>query len=81
MASLAALPDRALTERTLADECDCFTVLMHRQVAAVRKHVKSMVWNPTDQDEIVQETFSKPGAACRYSDSTPRSGPGSFVSR
>jgi RNA polymerase sigma-70 factor (ECF subfamily) len=59
MASLAALPDRALIERTLEGESDCFAVLMDRHVAAVRKRVKSMVWNPADQDEIVQETFFK----------------------
>jgi RNA polymerase sigma-70 factor (ECF subfamily) len=58
-ASLLALPDRALIERTLVGESDCFTVLMDRHVAAVRRRIKSMVWNPADQDEIVQETFFK----------------------
>jgi RNA polymerase sigma-70 factor, ECF subfamily len=58
-ASLLALPDRSLIERTLAGESDCFTVLMDRHVAAVRRRIKLMVWNPADQDEIVQETFFK----------------------
>jgi RNA polymerase sigma-70 factor (ECF subfamily) len=56
---LQQLPDRALIERTLAGESDCFAVRMDRHVAAVRKRVRSMVWNPADQDEIVQETFFK----------------------
>ena len=58
-APLSALPDRTLIERTLAGESDCFTVLMERHVAAVRKRIKCMIWNPADQDEIVQETFFK----------------------
>jgi len=59
MTSFTTLEDGALIERTLAGQSECFTVLMDRHSAAVRRRVKSMVRNNSDEDDLVQETFLK----------------------
>lgn len=59
MTSLATLQDSALIERTLAGQSECFTVLMNRHIKAVRRRVKSMLRNTSDEDDLVQETFLK----------------------
>jgi len=57
MTPFATLQDSALIEGTLAGQSECFTVLMNRHMPAVRKRVKSMAANPSDEDDLVQETF------------------------
>ena len=57
MTSFSALQDSALIEGTLAGRSECFTVLMNRHMPAVRKRVKSMARNASDEDDLVQETF------------------------
>jgi RNA polymerase sigma factor (sigma-70 family) len=57
MTTSATLQDSALIEGTLAGRSECFTVLMNRHMPAVRRRVKSMVRNTSDEDDLVQETF------------------------
>jgi RNA polymerase sigma-70 factor (ECF subfamily) len=57
--SFTTLQDNALIERTLAGQSECFSVLMDRHVTAVRKRVKTMLRNTSDEDDLVQETFLK----------------------
>jgi RNA polymerase sigma-70 factor (ECF subfamily) len=59
MTSFAALQDSALIEGTLAGRSECFTVLMNRHMPAVRRRLKSMSRNTSDEDDLVQETFLK----------------------
>ena len=57
MTTSATLQDSALIEGTLAGRSECFTILMNRHMPAVRRRVKSMVRNTSDEDDLVQETF------------------------
>src|SRR4029453_10765986 len=59
MAPMASLQDCTLIDRALAGEVECFSALMDRHTAAVRRRVRSMVRNTSDQDDVVQETFIK----------------------
>jgi len=51
--------DNALIELALAGQSECFTVLMDRHLAAVRRRITSMVRNATDVDEILQQVVLK----------------------
>ena len=55
----AKLNDTALVRLVLAGENECFAELMRRHTKAVRARVESIVRNPSDVDDIVQETFIK----------------------
>jgi RNA polymerase sigma-70 factor (ECF subfamily) len=51
--------DSALIQRILAGQPECFAILMDRHVGAVRKRVRSMVRNPSDVEDVLQETVFK----------------------
>ncbi len=51
--------DDVLIERALAGQADCFSVLMDRHKVAVRRRVRSMLRNPADEDDLVQQAFLK----------------------
>jgi len=53
------LEDNALVELALAGQTECFSVLMNRHAAAVRKHLSPLVRNRSDLDDVVQDTFTK----------------------
>jgi RNA polymerase sigma-70 factor (ECF subfamily) len=57
--SLARSEDSALIELALAGQTDGFMVLMDRHLATVRRHIDSMVRNPTDGDDLLQEVLLK----------------------
>jgi RNA polymerase sigma-70 factor (ECF subfamily) len=57
--SLATFTDCTLVELTLAGQDECFTVLMDRHLAVVRKRISAMVRNATDVDDLVQEVLLK----------------------
>lgn len=59
MTSFSTLHDSALIEKTLAGQSECFDVLMDRHTPAVRRRVRSMAHNTSDEDDLVQETFLK----------------------
>ncbi|MEO8025147.1 MAG: sigma-70 family RNA polymerase sigma factor [Bryobacteraceae bacterium] len=59
MTNLGALHDTDLIERTLAGQSECFAVLMNRHTTVVRKRVRAMIRNSSDEDDLVQETFLK----------------------
>jgi RNA polymerase sigma-70 factor (ECF subfamily) len=57
--SLPALEDSALIEMILAGQAECFTILMDRHLAAVKKRIRSMVRSAADADDLVQEVLLK----------------------
>jgi RNA polymerase sigma-70 factor, ECF subfamily len=56
---LATFEDSALIKLTLAGQTECFTVLMNRHLAAIKKCIGSMVRNTTDADDLLQEVLLK----------------------
>jgi RNA polymerase sigma-70 factor (ECF subfamily) len=56
---IATLEDSVLIDLVLAGQAECFAVLKDRHEAAVRKRIRSMLWNTTDEDDLVQEVFLK----------------------
>jgi RNA polymerase sigma-70 factor, ECF subfamily len=57
--TLAAVKDSALIEMTLAGQSECFTLLMDRHLAAVRRRIRSMVGSAADLDDLLQEVLLK----------------------
>jgi RNA polymerase sigma-70 factor (ECF subfamily) len=53
------LKDNNLVELALAGQTECFSVLMNRHAAAVKKYLSPLVRNRWDLDDIVQDTFMK----------------------
>ena len=56
---LATFEDSALIKLALAGQTECFTVLMDRHLAAIRRCIGSMVRNRTDADDLLQEVLLK----------------------
>jgi len=57
--SLASFDDCTLVKLTLAGQVECFAVLMDRHLISVRRGIRSMVWNATDMDDLLQEVLLK----------------------
>lgn len=57
--AMAQLDDTALVQMTLAGQSECFGEIMHRHMKMVRARVLSIVRNPSDVDDVVQEVFFK----------------------
>ena len=57
--SLATSEDSALIELALAGQTEGFMVLMNRHLASVRGRIHSMVRNPADGDDLLQEVLLK----------------------
>jgi RNA polymerase sigma-70 factor (ECF subfamily) len=55
----STLKDNALVELALAGQTDCFSDLMNRHAAGVRKYLSRLVRNRSDLDDVVQDTFMK----------------------
>jgi len=56
---LVTFEDSALIQMTLAGQSDYFAVLMDRHMGAVSRCVHSIVRNPTDAEDVLQETVLK----------------------
>jgi RNA polymerase sigma-70 factor (ECF subfamily) len=56
---LRVVEDSALIEMILAGQGECFTILMDRHLAAVRRRIRSMVGSAADADDLVQEVLLK----------------------
>ena len=56
---LATFEDSALIKLTLAGQTECFTVLMDRHLAAIKRCIGSMVRNTTDAEDLLQEVLLK----------------------
>jgi RNA polymerase sigma-70 factor (ECF subfamily) len=56
---LQAVKDSALIEMILAGQNECFTILMDRHLAAVRRRIRSMVRSAADLDDLLQEVLLK----------------------
>jgi RNA polymerase sigma-70 factor (ECF subfamily) len=56
---LETFEDSVLIQLTLAGRSECFDVLMDRHMGAVRKRVHSIVRNPTDAEDALQEAVLK----------------------
>jgi RNA polymerase sigma-70 factor (ECF subfamily) len=54
-----SLPDEVLIEMAVAGRSDCFSVLVDRHLTAVRRHVRAMVPNEPDQEDVMQEVLLK----------------------
>jgi RNA polymerase sigma factor (sigma-70 family) len=55
----ASLPDEVLIEMAVAGRSDCFSVLIDRHLTAVRRHLRAMVPNEPDQEDVMQEVLLK----------------------
>lgn len=53
------LPDELLIEMAVAGQSDRFSTLIDRHVTAVKKHVRGMIRNVHDQEDILQEVLLK----------------------
>jgi RNA polymerase sigma-70 factor (ECF subfamily) len=51
--------DSALIRMTLAGQSECFAVLMDRHMGAVSRRVRLIVRDPTDAEDVLQETVLK----------------------
>jgi RNA polymerase sigma-70 factor, ECF subfamily len=51
--------DEILIEMAIAGRSDCFSVLVDRHLAAVRRHLRTMVPNEPDQEDVLQEVLLK----------------------
>ena len=51
--------DGLLIQRALAGQTECFTALVDRHNAAVRRRIRSMVRNTADEEDLIQEVFLK----------------------
>jgi RNA polymerase sigma-70 factor (ECF subfamily) len=56
---LVTFEDNALIQMTLAGQSEYFGVLMDRHMGAVSRRVRSIVRNPTDAEDVLQETALK----------------------
>ena len=56
---LATLEDDALIRLALAGQAECFAVLMDRHLGAIKRCIRSIVWNATDADDVLQEVLLK----------------------
>ena len=56
---IVTVEDAVLIDRVLAGQTECFALLRDRHEAAVRRRIRSRLWNITDEDDIVQEVFLK----------------------
>jgi RNA polymerase sigma-70 factor (ECF subfamily) len=56
---LATFEDNALIKLVLAGQTECFTVLMDRHLATIRRRIGSMVRNAADADDLLQEVLLK----------------------
>lgn len=52
---IAQYEDRVLIQMAIAGRSDCFSLLMHRHIAAVKKHLRFAVRNEADLEDLVQE--------------------------
>ena len=52
-------PDKVLIEMAVAGRSDCFSVLVDRHLPAVRRHLRAMVPNESDQEDVLQEVLLK----------------------
>jgi RNA polymerase sigma-70 factor (ECF subfamily) len=59
ISSLAACADTVLIQMAIAGRNDCFSLLMDRHLAAVKRRLRSMVPNEADLDDVVQEFLLK----------------------
>jgi RNA polymerase sigma-70 factor (ECF subfamily) len=53
------LTDEVLIEMAVAGRSDCFSVLVDRHLTAVRRHLRAMVPNEPDQEDVLQEVLLK----------------------
>jgi RNA polymerase sigma-70 factor, ECF subfamily len=56
---LATLEDTTLVRLALAGQAECFTVLMDRHSAAIRRRIGSMARSATDAEDVMQEVALK----------------------
>ena len=56
---VATFEDTTLIRLALAGEAECFTALMDRHLAAVRRRVASMARSATDAEDLMQEVVLK----------------------
>ena len=53
------LTDQVLIEMAVTGRSDCFSLLMDRHMTAVRRHVRAMVPNEPDQEDVLQDVLLK----------------------
>ena len=57
--SITTFEDNTLIKLTLAGQTECFTVLMDRHLAVLKRRIGSTAPNATDADDILQEVLLK----------------------
>jgi RNA polymerase sigma-70 factor, ECF subfamily len=60
---LAMFEDNTLIKLALEGQAECFSVLIDRHAAAVKRHIGSMVRNATDAEDLLQEVLLR---VCRH---------------
>ncbi len=53
------IEDHVLIEMVLAGRAECFDVLMERHQSAVRRRIRSMTYDASNEDDFVQDVFLK----------------------
>ena len=51
------LTDQVLIEMAVTGRSDCFSLLMDRHMTAVRRHVRAMVPNEPDQEDVLRKFY------------------------
>jgi RNA polymerase sigma-70 factor (ECF subfamily) len=59
ISSCGSPPDEVLIEMAVAGRSDCFSILVDRHLTAVRRHLRAMVPNEPDQEDVLQEVLLK----------------------
>jgi RNA polymerase sigma-70 factor (ECF subfamily) len=59
MPAIATLDDQTLVRRAVEGEAECFTVLVHRHLGPLKNHVRSMLRDATEVDDLLQQVLLK----------------------
>ena len=58
-ASIGTVEDRALIEMAISGQTECFSALLDRHANPVKSCIRSLVKDPADVEDLVQNTFIK----------------------
>jgi RNA polymerase sigma-70 factor (ECF subfamily) len=59
MTAIATLDDQTLVRRAVEGEAECFKVLVHRHLGSLKNHIRSMLRDATEVDDLIQQVLLK----------------------